>query len=187
VVVITAETDAELKRQALAQGAQAVLAKPVVFSDLLAALDIEATASAPATRAAEGMAATGARPVAHVMVVDDDAGVREALVEFLELQRFRVSQAADAAGALLVIGEAAPDVVLLDIEMPGLSGTDALPAIRALAPRAAVIMVSGTTDEDVAKRALARGAFDYVVKPIQFGYLARTLETALTMRLLQPE
>jgi len=69
--------------------------------------------------------------------------------------------------------------VLLDINMPGLSGIDALPTIRALAPRAAVIMVSGTEDAASAKRALAYGAFDFVVKPIDHAYLRRAIETAL--------
>jgi DNA-binding NarL/FixJ family response regulator len=50
------------------------------------------------------------------------------------------------------------------INMPGLTGTDVLLAIRAVAPKATVIMISGTADADLAKRALAHGAFDYVVK-----------------------
>ena len=75
--------------------------------------------------------------------------------------------------------------MLLDIDMPGLSGADALPTIRAMAPRAVVIMVSGTNDESVAKRTLAFGAFDYLVKPIDFDYLVQSLESALAMRALE--
>jgi CheY-like chemotaxis protein len=181
VVVITAEAGSDLTSQALGHGAHAVLAKPVVLTDVLTALGIEAAA-------AEAAAAPASLPPAasalHVLVVDDDEAVREALVEFLESRKFRVSQAPDGASAVRAIAERPPDVVLLDIDMPGLSGTEALPTIRAMAPRAAVIMVSGTADEEVAKRALARGAFDYVVKPVNFEYLARGLETALAMKSL---
>jgi DNA-binding NtrC family response regulator len=66
--------------------------------------------------------------------------------------------------------------------MPGLSGIEALPAIRALAPDAKVIMVSGHTGVETSKRALAHGAFDYGVKPIDLAYLCQSLETALTMK-----
>ena len=66
--------------------------------------------------------------------------------------------------------------------LPGLDGVEALRAIRAVAPDAIVIMVSGSTDVELSKRALAYGAFDYVTKPIDFEYLARSVETAVAMR-----
>src|SRR5438128_2470692 len=57
----------------------------------------------------------------------------------------------------------------------------ALPSIRALAPGVPVVMVSGTSDEDLARQTLAQGVFDYVVKPVDLQYLAQTVEMALTM------
>ena len=78
-------------------------------------------------------------------------------------------------------------MVLLDITLPGLNGVEALPTIRALAPHAMVIMVSGSTDVELSKRALAYGAFDYVTKPIDFEYLARSVETAVAMRVVGAE
>jgi YesN/AraC family two-component response regulator len=83
--------------------------------------------------------------------------------------------------ALRLLGHGAPDAIFLDIDMPGLSGLDALPAIRALAPDAKVVMVSGIHDEAVAKQTLARGAFDYMVKPLDLTYLGRTLDTIRAM------
>ena len=88
---------------------------------------------------------------------------------------------ADSAAALRALVQGAPDLVLLDILLPGLSGLEALPSIRALAPDVPVIMVSGTTDEERARQALARGAFDYIVKPVDLRYLAETVEVALAM------
>jgi len=185
VVVITAEADEALKRHVLAQGAHAVLEKPLVLTDILGALGLE-----PAGRRAAPPAPAAAAPPSEsvrVLVVDDDGEVREALTDFLTARRFRVAEAADAATGVRMITEAAPDVILLDIDMPGLSGTDALPTIRALAPRASVIMVSGTADQEVARRALALGAFDFVVKPVNFEYLGQSVETAMTMKSLEGE
>ena len=190
VIVISAETDAALKDQARAGGARAVLDKPVHLPDILTALGgsrAAGTAPAPAAGPAAAAPAPAAAAATHVLVVDDDEDLRETVVEFLTSRRFRVSVAADAVSAVRAISEAAPpDIILLDIDMPGLKGTDALPTIRAMAPRSAVIMVSGTADDATAKRALALGAFDYVVKPVNFEYLASGLETALAMKSLEP-
>jgi len=103
----------------------------------------------------------------------------------LTLKGYSARSVPDAATAVREIAAAPPDVVLLDISMPGLSGIDPLPAIRALAPRAVVIMISVTEDAATAKGALAHGAFDYVVKPIDLQYLSRSIEAALLMA--QPE
>jgi FixJ family two-component response regulator len=65
--------------------------------------------------------------------------------------------------------------------MPGLSGVEALPTLKALAPGTAVIMVSGTTDVEVARRALAAGAFDYASKPVDLNRLLESVETAVAM------
>ncbi len=188
VVVLTAETDEALHRQALALGARAILPKPVALPELLAALDGTAPAQSPPAAAvtpAPPAASAGVPGAAtHVLVIDDDDGVRATLTEFLALHGYRVSEAASAVAGVQMLVEAAPDVVLLDIDMPSLSGADALPTIRAIAPHAIVIMVSGTTDEEVAKRTLAHGAFDYLVKPVDFDHMVQTLETALAMKSL---
>lgn len=105
-----------------------------------------------------------ARSAAKILVVDDDPGMRETLVDLLVGAGHHVRDVETAAEAVRAIVDAEPDVILLHIHMPGLTGVDALPAIRAIALSVAVIMVSGNTDTDVAKGGLARGAFDYVVK-----------------------
>jgi DNA-binding NtrC family response regulator len=58
---------------------------------------------------------------------------------------------------------------------------EALPTLKALAPGTAVIMVSGTTDVEVARRALAAGAFDYASKPVDLNRLLESVETAVAM------
>jgi len=191
VVVVTAETDPHVREQALALGATAVLDKPVDFAALLAAIWLESPAS-PASAAATPKAAGTSemsRPepsrAPRVLVVDDEPDISGMLAEFLRSRRYEVRVAADGAAAIREIVHAPPDVVLLDVVLPGLSGAEALPTIRALAPRAAVIMVSGSTNAEISKRTLAHGAFDYVTKPIDLDYLARSIETAVAMSALE--
>jgi DNA-binding NtrC family response regulator len=188
VVVVTGEVDAQLGEQALGLGAKAVLRKPVVLPDLLAALGIRpnsaAAAAGPSTTHPEKpqTAHPPAAMAGRILVVDDDADMRATLEEFVTSKGYDTRSAADGAAALRDIIQAPPDVVLLDIDMPGLKGVDALPAILAVAPNTRVIMVSGTADIEVAKRALAYGAFDYVVKPVDLRYLTKSLQTLMTMK-----
>jgi len=84
--------------------------------------------------------------------------------------------------ALREVAARAPDLMLLDFQMPGLSGVDALPSILAAAPQMAVILVTGSGDVGAATRALVHGAFDVVAKPVDFTYLAQSIDTALALR-----
>jgi DNA-binding response OmpR family regulator len=115
----------------------------------------------------------------RILVADDEPDMRTVLQDFLEEHSYETLLAADGLTALRRVIDERPDVVLLDIEMPGLGGIEALTAIRAIAPNTAVIMISGIDEVDVARRSLALGAFDYVTKPIDFGYLEQSVETAL--------
>jgi DNA-binding NtrC family response regulator len=183
VIVVSGAVDEQTRRAALALGARAVMDKPIALPALLEALR-GAPAAVPATDAPPA-AAPVPETGADVLVVDDDADVRAVLEEFLTLRGHTVRSEADGAAALRAIATRVPAVILLDIEMPGLHGIDALPAIRALAPATAVIMISGVDDTNLARLALARGAFDYIVKPPDLGYLAQSLQAAITVTSLE--
>lgn len=188
VVVVTGETDPEVHRKALALGARAVLAKPMVLPALLAALSATPARAAAVAEESAATARPGSEHLAaaiQVLVVDDDPEVRAMLEEFLTRRGYHARSVADGAAAVRATVENAPAVVLLDIDMPGLSGLATLPAILAVAPESLVIMVSGTEDPELARRALTQGAFDYVVKPIDFAYLEHSLEAAFMMKLLE--
>jgi len=191
VVIVTGGTDTDLHRQASMLGVRAILAKPVGLPDLLSALTgsntsqpgaVPTTARDPNT--APVSAAREASP-GRVLVVDDDPGLREMLSEFAMLKGYTARSVSSGADALRAVVEDPPDVVLLDIEMPGLSGADALMAIQAVAPAVKIIMVSGTSDAALARRTLARGAFDYVTKPVDLEHLAQSVETAVMMKRLE--
>jgi DNA-binding response OmpR family regulator len=188
VVILSGNLDPELRREAEAIGAAALLDKPVELRGVLAALDGASSTVTPVAVTAAASSAVPApavvarpSPARTVLVVDDDADIRAMLEEFLVTKGYHARSVADGAAAVRELVAAPADLVLLDIDMPGLKGTDALPTLRAVAPRAAIIMISGTTDEEPAKRALAAGAFDYVTKPIDFVHLIDAIETALAM------
>jgi CheY-like chemotaxis protein len=118
-----------------------------------------------------------ARP--RIMVVDDMPDVQQFLRDFLEEEGYVVEAFASATDALQRLDEFRPRVILLDILMPGLSGLSALEQIRVTNPEVGIIMVTGIGDDTVARKTLAKGAFDYITKPIDLDYLKRSLETFL--------
>jgi CheY-like chemotaxis protein len=183
VLVVTGNIDPELQRQATAAGAAAVFTKPVSAATLVAAL-AGAPPPPPAPVAPAPAPETGAA-TGRVLVVGDNAEVRTMLEDALTALGYQARTVADGAAAVRAVIDESPDVVLLDVYMPGLSGVGALPTIVALAPHAKVIMISGAANEDVLKRSLAFGAHDYVTKPFEISSLSRALETALAMRRLE--
>ncbi|HEY3101622.1 MAG TPA: response regulator [Methylomirabilota bacterium] len=188
VVIVSASIDDAVRRQADALGARAVLNKPIDLAGLLTALGRDAARPELARPAADPPAGVAvASPPARqgsILVVDDDPDVRDVLEEFLRMKSYQVHVSTNGADAVRALVAATPSVVLLDIEMPGLSGVDALPTIKALAPTTAVIMVSGTMNVELAKRALAAGAFDYLTKPVDLARLLESIETAFAMSAL---
>jgi CheY-like chemotaxis protein len=187
VLVVTGAIDPELHRQATLAGAAGVFSKPVSSDILVAALTGPAPAPAvpgPMETPPTPPPPAGA-PTGRVLVVDDNPEVRAMLQDVLTSLGYTTRTAADGATAVRAVLSEAPDVVLLDVYMPGLSGVGALPTIVALAPHAKVIMISGAANEDVLKRSLAFGAHDYVTKPFEISSLSRSIETALAMRRLE--
>jgi two-component system KDP operon response regulator KdpE len=103
----------------------------------------------------------------RVLVVDDELAFRKAIRTSLAASGFTVEEAetgGDAVGAVL---QRAFDLVLLDINMPGISGVEACQQIRALAPRMGIIMVTVRDAEEDKVEALEAGADDYVTKPFR--------------------
>jgi len=115
----------------------------------------------------------------RLLVVDDEQEIREILAEYFGERGYTVQDASNAGEALMVLGECRPDIVLLDIHMPGTNGIELLPRILALRPPIPVIIVTANTDVSLAQEALKLGACDYVTKPCDFDYLEIAVRTAL--------
>jgi two-component system response regulator (stage 0 sporulation protein F) len=114
-----------------------------------------------------------------MLIVDDEAPVREVLRDYFVEQGYTVVDAADGEAALAVFARERPDVVLLDVRMPGLDGLQVLKRLRESDPDVAVIMVTANDDAAVARETLSVGAFDYVAKPFDFEHLSHTVMTAV--------
>jgi len=111
-----------------------------------------------------------------VLVVDDEPAIVALLSEYLDIQGFTVVTAGGGLEALGRLETDRPDAVLLDVRMPDMDGIETLKRIVARQTRVPVLMVSANDDLRLAKEAIALGAFDYILKPIDFGYLSRALE-----------
>jgi two-component system response regulator (stage 0 sporulation protein F) len=115
----------------------------------------------------------------RMLIVDDEAPVREVLSDYFTERGYVVIAAADGEEALAVFVRERPDIVLLDVRMPGLDGLQVLKRLRAIDPDVAVIMVTANEDVAIARETLSVGAFDYVAKPFDFEHLNRTVVTAI--------
>lgn len=117
-------------------------------------------------------------PQKTVLVVEDEVLVRELVGRLLTASGYQVVEADDAISAAQVIGSARPDLVILDVGLPGMSGLELLEHIRRTSDLP-VIVLSGRGLEDDRVRGLQQGADDYVVKPFLHGELVARVESVL--------
>lgn len=117
-----------------------------------------------------------------VLVAEDDVKMREALSRFLSLQGYEVIEAADGREAVSLARGRAPDIVLLDIAMPGKNGLEVLKELVPEMPATGFIMVTGNEDEELARSCLRLGAFDYVPKPVDMEVLAHSIRARFLAR-----
>src|SRR6266508_2141602 len=113
-----------------------------------------------------------------LLVVDDETGVRQSL-QLVFNKTFRVIEAASADDAIPKVSEERPDVVLLDIMMPGVDGLSVLKQIKSVQPDCQVIMLSGLNTARTGFTARGTGAFDYLTKPFDVEELRLKVEHAL--------
>ena len=116
----------------------------------------------------------------RVLIADDHAVVRQGLRTYLELQDDVevVAEAADGEEAVAAAAAHAPDVVLLDLVMPGLDGIAALPRLREVAPAARVLVLTSFGEDDRLFTALRGGAAGFLLKDTEPAELARAIRTA---------
>jgi CheY-like chemotaxis protein len=106
-----------------------------------------------------------------ILVVDDEGEVQQLLSDFLEDLGYEVIRAADGLDALAAAERERPDLVLLDVAMPGLDGIETLKRLVVRHPGLPVIMATANADVATTSRLLAIGAADYVPKPFDLEYL----------------
>ncbi|HVS02827.1 MAG TPA: sigma-54 dependent transcriptional regulator, partial [Thermoanaerobaculia bacterium] len=122
-----------------------------------------------------------------VLVVDDEAAIRDSLRMILEYEGYRVEEAASGAEALERVASRAPDAVLLDIKMPEMDGLEVLRALGERGYAMPVLMISGHADLATAVEATRRGAYDFFEKPLQRDRVVLSLRHAVESYRLQSE
>lgn len=141
-----------------------------------------AAVQAPPVRAESNATAAPAQ-AAHILVVDDHDGNRKSLTRLLERSGYRVTAVADGESAMAFVQETVPDLIVLDVIMPGLSGWDVLKRIRATHGPSdlAIIMATARDDSEDVVNALSLGANDYVTKPLDYPVVLARIETQLAL------
>jgi DNA-binding NtrC family response regulator len=117
--------------------------------------------------------------VATILVIDDDPRVVDTLVTCLREEGYGGLGALTSDEGLELLILSRPDLVLLDIRLPGMDGIEVFTRIRSINPATKVIMVTGNTDLLLAREALELGALAYIDKPFDLGYLKRVVAMAL--------
>lgn len=126
-------------------------------------------------------------PATSVLVVDDEEAIRLALAKFLRSRGFAVTTAESGAEALGQLRANTFQVLLCDVRMPQMNGIDVVGHALDIDPHLAVIMLTAVNDAPTATEALARGASDYMIKPVELADLLQAIHHAMQRRDTQLE
>jgi DNA-binding NtrC family response regulator len=128
---------------------------------------------------------SGAEQACKVLLVDDEADFVGTVAKRLRLRGLDVEGVHSGEAALEAIAARPPDVVILDVRLPGIDGVEALRAIKAAAPLVEVIMLTGHASVEVAIEGMEFGAFDYLMKPARLDALLYKIQDAFKNKTLQ--
>jgi DNA-binding NtrC family response regulator len=122
-----------------------------------------------------------------ILVIDDEPNILTTVRRSLELEGYSVEVAGGGAAGLAKLAERDIDLILLDVMMPGETGLEVLPKLRALRPETMIVMMSGNATIDTAVQATRLGAFDFIEKPLTGDIVKTRVENALTFARLRHE
>jgi two-component system nitrogen regulation response regulator NtrX len=123
----------------------------------------------------------------RILVIDDEAAIRDSLKMTLEYEGYEFLGAATGQEGLALIEREGPDLVLLDVKMPGMDGLEVLDRVRAMNEALPVVVVSGHGTISTAVEATKKGAFDFIEKPFASDRVLVSLRNALDQRRLRDE
>ncbi len=130
-------------------------------------------------------AAGSPEALARILVVDDEPSVVDVFREFLAAQGYELTVASSGEEAVKLLPALKPDIILTDINLPGLSGLEVMRFARGLDAEVAVIVVTGYASASSAIDALRQGAYDYVTKPFDLDDVHQIVERAIANRRLK--
>ncbi len=118
----------------------------------------------------------------RVLVIDDDSGVLELMEAYLSRQGFQVIGVPNGEDALGTLDDTQPDLIILDLVLPGMGGLDVLRQLKQALPRVPVVMFSGHPHTRTVVEAMRRGASDFLRKPFELEEFDLALQNVLGVR-----
>ena len=159
VVMMTAYSVEDLVKESLEEGAYAIVYKPFEIDKIVVLIE----------------ELLGEKTL--ILVVDDQFGDRETLKTILEDKGYKVATARDGTEAIKLVRERHYDIIFLDIKLPDMNGVETFEQVKEIDPGAAVIMMTGYTEEDLVKRAISGGAYTCIYKPFDMEKVIALVET----------
>jgi two-component system response regulator HydG len=158
VIMMTAYSVEDLVKEAMEEGAYAIVSKPFDIDKVISIID------------------ELLQEKILILVVDDQFADRETLKVILEGKGYRVATAKDGTEAIQMVKGGHYDIIFLDIRMPDMNGVETFERVKRIDPRAAVIMMTGYTDEELMERAISHGAYTCIHKPFDMEKLTAMVE-----------
>ena len=123
----------------------------------------------------------------RILVIDDEAAIRDSLRMTLEYEGYEFIGAATGQEGLALAERESPDLVLLDVKMPGMDGLEVLDRVRSMNDGIPIVVISGHATISTAVEATKKGAFDFIEKPFASDRVLVSLRNALDQRQLRDE
>jgi len=120
----------------------------------------------------------------NVLLIDDDQDFLDVMSERMEARGLEVSSTMSAEEALEMIKQDSYDVIILDLQMPGMDGIDALKAIKEIQPEAQIILLTGHATVEKGVEAIKLGATDFIEKPADMESLTRKIKKAHAQKIM---
>ncbi|MCZ6634367.1 MAG: response regulator [bacterium] len=117
--------------------------------------------------------------MANILIIDDEPDICEILQTFLEENGYTVQIATSSESVLEDVKQAPPDLILLDVVMPGKSGFDLLPHLKTIAPNTFIVVITGVNDYRIADLFYESGINGFLTKPIRLDNLRLTINRLL--------
>jgi len=119
-----------------------------------------------------------------ILIADDESTVRYSFRKLLKDENYQVIEAANGLEALTLFSKERPDLVVLDIEMPGMTGLEAIKRIKATDPQVPVIIITAFGTSERVIEAMKHGAFEYLEKPFDIDKLRKVIQEAFEIRMM---
>lgn len=187
VAILTGSASDKQEREARKLGVTDFLTKGLSTGDLITAVkdalkkQDRAALSPPPTKGATDLPSTVMCGGGSILVVDDELPICELLAEYLSQRGYHVSSAQDGPAALALVDKGHPQLIILDLHMPGMHGVEVLRKLREKKYKGGVIMLTGSRDEKLLKAALDLGSTDIVGKPFDLERIGLAVDVSLIL------